>query len=77
MDLADGRGLEPALQATGHVIAVINCAAISAPAACEQDSDAARWLPYVHPLPVAPPALLLHNTQRVCGCHALVPASNK
>eukprot|EP00884_Botryococcus_braunii_P003906 jgi/Botrbrau1/13516/Bobra.0347s0003.1 len=42
VDLATGSGLEEVFSAVDHVDAVVNCAAISAPAACEQNPGTAR-----------------------------------
>ena len=43
VDLMSGEGLPEAFQALGPVHAVINCAALSQPAVCEKQPEAARW----------------------------------
>lgn len=42
VDLATGAGLNECLASLGPIAAVINCAAVSSPAACERDPVAAR-----------------------------------
>ena len=42
VDLATGVGLSECLASLGPIAAVINCAAVSSPAACERDPVAAR-----------------------------------
>ena len=43
VDLASGEGLAECLEACGPLAAVVNCAAVSSPAACEQDPKRARY----------------------------------
>jgi len=42
LDLPTGEGMQQCFDRLGPVDAVINCAAISSPAACEQELDTAR-----------------------------------
>jgi dTDP-4-dehydrorhamnose reductase len=43
-DLKSGEGLSEAFAKAGPIDAVINCAAMSSPAACEKDAATARWV---------------------------------
>ena len=43
VDLKSGEGLHEAFAQFGPLDAVVNCAAISSPAACEKDPETARW----------------------------------
>lgn len=42
LDLPTGEGMQQCFDRLGPVDAVINCAAVSSPAACEQELDTAR-----------------------------------
>ena len=41
-DLSSGEGLREAIKALGGIVAVVNCAALSQPVACENKPEAAR-----------------------------------
>lgn len=43
-DIKSGEGLQEAFAKVGPIDAVINCAAMSSPAACEKDAATARWV---------------------------------
>ena len=82
VDLATGEGLAECFQALGPLDAVLNCAAISQPVACERDPERTRWVtgksPAGPPRPL--PAAEIHTPglsgqQLSCPCCLPAPAA--